>query len=286
MSIFTKIFVVLVMVLSVVLVALIVPFVVNTANYRDKWQSEQIAAQVAVRNAANREADLTHRLDRKSQEAHRLRQQVSSLETDLAAQNQRMNEQQRTIIRLQNENADVRSQLARLSSGLEQQAQVTGLLQEEVRERRDGQLRLQTQAIELGDELRASTTQVDTLSRQIRLLTEHNTDLTRQNEELMARVEMFATPDVEEALDTGFDPQNVIRGNVTQVQEIGDQTFVALNVGNNDTVREGMRFTIHHGDQYLGDVVITQVDQNTSAGRVVLQRAEITDDAQVVAGLR
>ncbi|MEX2672575.1 MAG: hypothetical protein WD294_10740 [Phycisphaeraceae bacterium] len=286
MSIFSKIFVVLVMVLSVVLVALIVPFAINTENYYDKWQSEEARRLIAENAQSNREAEFALSLDRAEQEKDRLRQQVTSLETDLAAQNRRMNDQQRTIIDLQNKNSDVRSQLARLSSGVDQQAQVNAVLQEEVRERREGEIRLQTQAIEIGDALRERSTQVDTLARQIRLLKEHNTDLSRQNEDLMARVETSSGPEVTEAMDGGFDPQTVIRGGVTHVQQIGDQTFVALNVGSNDTVREGMRFTIHDGDTYLGDTVITQVDQNTAAGRVILKRGDITSSAKVVAGLR
>ena len=286
MSIFTKIFVVLVMVLSVLLVALLVPFVINTEDYRGQLQNEQQQRQLAERRMSSQASLAEQQIDSVRQTADRLRAQISDQQRTISSLERNVNERERTIAQLRNDNADVRSQLARFSSGLEQAAQINAMLQDEVRTRREGEVRLQTQAIELSDRLQQQETQVSTLERQVRLMREHNEDLSRENEQLMARVETFARPDVEEALDGGFDPENVIRARVTQVQQIGDQSWVALNVGSNDGVREGMRFTIHTGERYFADVVIMQVDETTSAGHVILQRREIEDAAEATAGLR
>lgn len=293
MSIFTKIFVVLVMVLSVLLAALVVPFVVNTDNYREKWQNVQSQLNVQKYNAADREADLAQDIQKKNEMIKTYEDQVARLQAEVNNRDTQIQNLQAQVISLQNANSDVRGQLARLSTGLEQATQINEMLQSEVKNRREKMLTLQTQNIELTESLRDRTTQVDTLVRQVRLLKEQQEDLATQNERLsttVASLQQYADKaedlpgKLKSKLDTGVRPPVTIRGVVTDVKQIGDDQFVALNVGANDKVAEGMKFMIHRGDQYLGDVVVTQVDLNTSAGRVTLKKGEITANAEVMAG--
>jgi len=293
LSIFTKIFVVLVMVLSVLLAALVVPFVVNTDNYREKWQNVQSQLNVQKYNAADREADLAQDIQKKNEMIKTYEDQVARLQAEVNNRDTQIQNLQAQVISLQNANSDVRGQLARLSTGLEQATQINEMLQSEVKNRREKMLTLQTQNIELTESLRDRTTQVDTLVRQVRLLKEQQEDLATQNERLsttVASLQQYADKaedlpgKLKSKLDTGVRPPVTIRGVVTDVKQIGDDQFVALNVGANDKVAEGMKFMIHRGDQYLGDVVVTQVDLNTSAGRVTLKKGEITANAEVMAG--
>ncbi|QNN25289.1 hypothetical protein HED60_24405 [Planctomycetales bacterium ZRK34] len=293
MSIFTKIFVVLVMVLSVLLAALVVPFVVNTDTYRENYLNAQSQLEVQKYNAANRENDLSAQIQDKVELINQHKDEIARLQAELNSRDTQIQGLQAQVIQLQNANADVRGQLARLSTGLDQATQINAMLQEEIKDRRDKMLTLQTRGIELTESLRDRTTQVDTLVRQVRLLKEQQEDLTTQNETLVAKVESLAqyadkAPATAGGLDMKVGPgspsSTTIRGMITDVKQIGDDQFIAINVGANDKVAEGMKFMIHQGDTYLGDAVITQVDLNSAAGRVTLKRGEISPNSEVLAG--
>lgn len=292
MSILTKIFVVLVMVLSVLLVALVVPFVVNTDTYKAKWQQARAEKIIAQANASNREADLAAKIQSFEQQRSNLQDQISRLQSQLNERNSTIENQQGQLIELQNANEDVRGQLAQLSTGLKQATQINSMLQEEVRTRREQMLELQTRNVELNDKLRETKTQVETLTRQVRLLKEKNQDLASRNEELTDKLEsarVAAGPGegkgpMRLAGTAEFEPETAIRGSVTDVRKAGEETFIALNIGGNDNVEQGMRFMIHRGDRFLGNAVVTKVDANSAAARVTLQRGEITTDAEVLAG--
>ncbi|MBI1374974.1 MAG: hypothetical protein GC159_19830 [Phycisphaera sp.] len=290
MSIVTKIFIVLVMILSVLLVALIVPFVRNTDTYRKKYEETQKLLEVARKDVQIHEADLNARVNAHAAEiaewenvSTQLRAQINDKDTQIQAQAAR-------VIELQNANAAVEGRLAQLSAALKQATEINTALQDEIVDRREKMLKLQTRTIELSDQLRDMTTQRDTLVQLTRLNKETITDLEAQNQELVEKLDSLSAeskqkPETELSKITGgLVPTHAIQGIVTDVKVIGDDTFVAVNVGMNDGVKEGMKFMIHKGDVYLGDVIVNTVDRNSAAGRVTLKAGDITPNAEIMAG--
>ncbi len=289
MSLFTKIFVVLVMLMSVLLVGLVVPFVVNVDTFKSRWVAAMAEAETAKANYKTREADIaatiqgyTSGLEQKEAEIARLQQMISDKDKSLASG-------QAEVIALQNANTDVRAQLDKLTSAEKLHAEINKMLQEEIKTRRDESLTLVQRNVELTEKLNEETTESEAMQRQVRLFKEQIADLERQNQELAsaggaptaAPGQAAPTSD----LTKGFSPEFPIRGMVADVQTIGDEVFIAINVGSNDGVKEGMKFMIHKGDEYLGDAIIMQVDLNSAAGRVTLQRGTITaNEAEVLAG--
>jgi hypothetical protein len=291
LSIFTKIFVVLTMVMAVLLLALVVPFVMNTNTYRGDYTRVKNQLQIAEANAARAENDILAARQAAASEAATLNATIARLEGEVQKRDKDIQDAQGQLIALQNANADVRAELGRLSAGLQQQTQINGMLQEEIKTRRENSLKLETRAIELSEQLRDKTTQADTLIREVRLIKEQMADLEAQNREMANQVQSGgAKPGSSPSMATtggvnaGFNASVAVRGLVTDVQKIGDQTFVAINVGSNDQVCEGMRFMVHKGDQFLGNVVITKVDLNSAAGRVTLAKGDIKANDEVLSG--
>jgi len=71
------------------------------------------------------------------------------------------------------------------------------------------------------------------------------------------------------------------------VRQIAGDTFVQLNVGSQDAVRENMEFLVFRGaDQYLGTVVVDNVTDQASTARLRLAAAgaEVRPGDQVLAG--
>jgi vacuolar-type H+-ATPase subunit I/STV1 len=274
----------------VLLVALIVPFVRNTDTYRKKYEETQKLLEVARKDVQIHEADLNARINAHAAEiaewenvSTQLRAQINDKDTQIQAQAAR-------VIELQNANAAVEGRLAQLSAALKQATEINTALQDEIVDRREKMLKLQTRTIELSDQLRDMTTQRDTLVQLTRLHKETITDLEAQNQEIVEKLNELSAeskqkPETElSKIVGGIMPAHAIQGVVTDVKVIGDDTFVAVNVGLNDGVKEGMKFMIHKGDVYLGDVIVNTVDRNSAAGRVTLKAGEITPNSEVMAG--
>lgn len=295
LSIFTKIFVVLVMVVSVLLVGLIVAFVTNVETYRNQFNAAQAQAETFRLEAKVGQADHLAAVQAGVAERERYQSQISALQAEINQKNQSILQQQADLVALQAENANFKTELAKLAGGAEKDAQIIATLHEELTKRRDNETRLATQNIDLSRELNERVTEVATLERHTRLLSEQIEDLRRQNEELAQRADTAAGVAGRDGgrgrmaptgpLTRGIVPDNPIRGRVTDVERIGDGTFVTLNVGSNDGVREGMEFMVHKGDQFLGNAIVMVVDLNSAAARVTLQRGEIRpNEAEVLAG--
>ncbi|HEX7010561.1 MAG TPA: hypothetical protein VF184_11295, partial [Phycisphaeraceae bacterium] len=61
-------------------------------------------------------------------------------------------------------------------------------------------------------------------------------------------------------------------------------TLVQVNVGRSDGVQENMKFMVHRGDQFVGNLVIEAVDADASAGRIVLAKDQIQPGDAILAG--
>lgn len=296
LSILTKIFVVLATVLSILLVALLVPFVQNTQKIKDTnvtlTQERDVAkadAATARRLLTDAQAEATEAATGFAREKAQLVAQASDLANQLAAK-------ERDVVAAQGALTQAQSRLGELASAQEQSGKIITALNDEVKQRRDETLDLRTKNIALSDRVNELQTQNETLVQQIRLVKEQMFDLQTRVEQL-ADASTTGTPQAATTQQQGTTtataavtpvaavaPTNPVRGMITDVRQVGEITFVALNVGSNDEVREGMQFIVHEGQKFLGNVVITKVDLNSSAGRVTLAQAPIKANQQVLTG--
>jgi hypothetical protein len=292
LSIFTKIFIVLVMVVSVLLVGLIVAFVTNVDTYKQRWSTERAQAETFRLQAKLAQADHLAAVQAGAAERDRLQGEIEALRTEVNQKNQSLLLRQGEIAALQTENAGFKTDLAKLAGGAQKDAEIIATLNDELTRRREDSARKEAENIDLSRQLRERITEVATLERYGRLLTEQVEDLKRQNEELAQRADTAAGVAAADrgrpsppSLTPGIVPDHPIRGMVTDVAQIGDGLFVTMNVGSNDGVRNGMQFTVHRGEQFLGNAIVKVTDLNSSAALVTLQRGSIRpNEAEVLAG--
>ena len=216
-----------------------------------------------------------------------LNDELAQLKEDAAAQK---NAYEGEIAGLQNDLATAKSQaisaegqlqvkeaqLQQVSAGFEQQSAIIATMRSELDKARTDTLRNQKRNTELTDQNQTLSTELETAVEQVRLLKEKLADLENQ----LTRGGAVASRN--EAVGPTAGSVNV-RGVVTGVQTVADDVFVSVNVGSNDRVAEGMEFMIHDGGNFIGTLVISQVDLNSSAGRVTLATGEIRPNLQVLA---
>ncbi|NBC11053.1 MAG: hypothetical protein GVY24_04855 [Planctomycetes bacterium] len=280
MSIVTKIFVVLTTILALVIVPLMIAYVHNTAGIKGELEDVEQRRAVAVKEAQIINAQMAqtqNQVARAVEEADQARQRRLNEIDDLMTQ---ITSKQQQITDLQNSLDQRNAQINTLVAGNEQSGKIIQMLEEELGEKRDRLVKADRQNIELTDKNQELRVKVDTMNEQVRLLQEKLAGTREQLVEIEQQRRHGVSGDDETRPVPAVRP---IRGMITNVREVDGETFVAVNVGSNDQVAEGMLFIIHKADQYVGSLKITNVDLNSSAGRVTLTRGSVRPDLEVMA---
>lgn len=285
MSIITKILVVLVALAAVVLTPLLVVHVNNATEIRNLYEEE-----VSLRIAASQASETVQAQNTA------LRNTIVELNTTLAKGDLQLraekNDAERNALALQariNElstrNQGFESRLAEISSTMAEQAELIDTYAQRLDERQGRIANLQVTVVEQSRELASLQTERDVLSRTVRLLQEQMVDITAQYDDLNERYRLLVdTRAAESDAPIAPVPSVAIRGSIVEVREAGGQIFIAMNVGSNDRVMEGMEFIVHSGDVFLGNAVISMVDRNTASGVMTLVNGDVKVGSQVLAG--
>lgn len=275
MSTLSKVFAVLLVVFSVAFTSMTVSIVARTANWKETAQRYAEHARVVDTN---------------------LRQMIAASSAELAAAHDRVQANRAQISQLEQQVqsqaadvADLHAQIAKLTSekgsteamnrGLLAQLQSAEAARSQYQAQRDGLERknvdLDRRSIDLNDRVNELTAAVTVLQEEKRQYEQQLHILQQENDKLSNAMQRPGSGDQFES-PSGLALKGVeaatpvsgtaIRGRVTQVE--GD--LVTISVGRADGVTKGMKFVIHRGDEYVGDLVINAVDPNQSAGRLTI----------------
>lgn len=286
MSVLTRLFVIAVTILSVALVAVIVPFVAKTEDYRSQVQSAEDARVRAEVTARLRDAELANVQNRESERILKLNNQNQGLTTEVARLSEELNTSRALLATAKAENANNGANLAHLSASHEQFALIVESMRKELNERRGQALDRQKKIIELADESDRLKAELDSLTRQVRQYQETTVALEDRNadlEKMMGRLDPAIRQQIEGKDTNGsvktqpFMPDYLIDGKVTNIARLDDETFVELNIGSNDGVEKNMKFRIHRNGDFIANLVVTVVDVDACSGRITL-----LDDGQQV----
>lgn len=292
MSILTKIFVVLVTFLSVALVALIVPFVAKVEDYKAQLTSAEQAKIQAEATARVQQAEKAALAEQESQRIRDLTAEKNALVASIATLSADKDKLSGELLASQAEIARNAANTSRLTAANQQFAAITQSLQDELKQRREQMVELQTRIISLGDRNDELVSQLDSLKREVNRFKEQMASLQDQNRDYeraiekldpSVRSEIMGTPETS-AASRPFMPPVRIGGSVTNVQSVEGDTWVQINIGSNDGVEKNMKFWIHRGGKYMGTLVISAVDANASAGRMDIMESQVSQGDSVLTG--
>ena len=283
MSILTKIFVVLVTLLSVATATLIVAFVTNVHNYKDGNVQLKSELAIAVQRAESAQADVERDLNAKNTELTQLSGQIGDLRQQVNTLTTERDRLQQAVVDGRRMNDDIGVRLDQLSSGFDQLATINGVLQTEIRVRREESLKLQTRNIELAAEVRDKSVTLDQAQLMVKRLKEQLADAANRLRELETMTAGMREVESEDVVSPR--PDFPILGEVTDVREVGGSLLVELNVGMNDSVLPNMEFVLHDGGLFLANAQIIEVDENASGARVTLLKQGVRAD-QIKTGVR
>lgn len=277
MNALTKAFVVVVTILSVVLVALVIPFAARVPDYASQYEQMKQDRDTQLALAQEAATKVRNAIAAKGSELESALESISSLTTELdAANNQakaleaKLSQAQLTVERnsaaMQIAAAESQAKSDRLSQQAEQiktyistVAELQGqrsdlslsLIEERSKVRRlsDNYLRIQEENKSLAQQLLEKTALLKAANEQLAVFAEKEGDLP----------------------PAAVEPPMPIRGSVTKIEQVTDGlTFVQLNVGTRDLVKENMEFTVYRGDEFVGKVRIASVDTADSVGQLFI----------------
>ncbi len=283
MSIFTRIFVFLVMILAVIAAILTMVYTKNQDNYKQKYRQELARRAVAELNEGGRELDLQTRIQEQVGQIESRDAIIRTLNSDKDTLLSSINALNITIAEEKAKNDASEARFTQLTTTNQRLSGTNTALSNEIKQRRANELRLEKKNAELVTTLRDRDTQVDTYDAQVRLLQDQVKDQEARIEELTEKLAKAPKPS-DSSTQVAVQPKVLIQGQVTSVTKINKEVFIAINVGRNDKVTKGTRFVIHKGDVYLGTAEIMEVDDNTSAGRVIIEQGQIAQGASVLSG--
>lgn len=252
----TKILVVLAAVLAIALAALSVAVTTNAQRIGEKYLAETMKRETISATLQQAVADSSAELARLQSESEMLRQQTSDALKEKEVL-QRENNQLLADAKTARLDADsIQARIDQLAATSQTQAELLDSMYSEVSSLRESELRSSQQEIQLAD-------RISDLSAELEVAIETN----RALQERLASLQPGGGG-LPQGSRTNA-PRGPVYGTITDVREDASGRMLAeVNLGSADRVEEGMKLTIFRGNQYLGNLVVDNVDLNVAIGEV------------------
>lgn len=288
MSTLTKVFIVVLVVFSIVFTTMTISIVAQSSDWRDTAQKYEEHARVADTNLRNEIAAsaATEATLRDSIKSHL--EKIGEVEGQLKVNGAELARLRSDLAKAESEKSSAEA----MNRGLLAQLQIADAGRAEYRKQRDEiekrNIELERRNIDLNDRVNEQTARIAVLFEQRRQYEQQLHILKSENEKLSRDAGRPAGASVLEA-PPGTAMANVkpltpisatpVRGKVLEVSG----NLVTISVGTADGVQNDMVFKIHRANRYVGDLKITVVNPDQSAGRMVrttlqpLQGDEVSD---------
>ncbi len=284
MSPTTKIFVVLNAVLAIIVSIATISFVAQTHNWKQLSDDERRARVVAETQLRNEMAVFKAREQLLLEQNRNLTETQSELARARDQLQAELNRARQESAAFSEENRSLTATMQKLTSELAVARASEEELKDRIYDPADGILfqmtDLQKRNTDLNQRVKELTQQTRLQYEQIRQLQQQRYALEQQVADLSEQVQAVRAgtltptavgPQLDKAVALTPPATQPIRGKVQELQG----KMAQISVGAADGVKQGMRFVIYRGGEYLGDLQIELVEPNRSAGTLTLVRGEI-----------
>lgn len=274
MHILTKIFVVLAALLSLLVSALAITYSINAERIADEYADARQKADAATANlrvsTENHQLEVTQmrgQLETKNLEIADLRQELDASRYDaqqLAAEKREAEAQ----------TAAVQTQVAQFGVTADNLTELVETYRDEVTLLRGKELTNRDQRLDLEDTIADQASRLQVFNQTVRALREQLRDAQRTIQELSSGRTVARSSGAAESLRTI--PGTVVFGRVEDVRAEADsgRTLVQVDLGSNDGVQAQTELDIVRGNDYVGTIVVDDVDLQVSVGYVRLTNGD------------
>ncbi|NOS99578.1 MAG: hypothetical protein HOP29_03020 [Phycisphaerales bacterium] len=272
MSPVTKVLIVVLVVFCIAFSMVAISLTAQTSDWKALAEEFQQAAQIA--DASQRSLMASHAAELASarDNINDLLGRLGKLETDLQSSQEENARQGNEIAQLMTDNRRADALAQRLTNELGIAQNGRNAVEEQRRQLEARNIDLESRNIALNDRVNELTTQVTILDQQRRQQEQQINILRTENEKLALQSGVPGVgPEVTATTVPGVSPITPVPApRITGEVQAVEGEYVTLTVGSNDQVTKGMVFVVSRGaDTYVGDVEITDVEPDLSAGRLI-----------------
>lgn len=286
MSTLTKILIILLTVSSFVLCGIVVNYVANAENYKEKYDSVE-----DDRNGLNQKnIALTKRVNETIDEKQRLDKKLRGEITSLKKKYEQLDTEFKNLKREKAALEERVTNFASLVEGFEKTNDQQGLLLkntlDELKKVQDEVIKLQANLDETSGTLLDKMAIIDTMEREKKQLLEEKSELRESLDKLLMSggktpVEPKPVTPIKEPAKPARELTREIglKGLVTDVDL--KNSMASISIGKADGVKEGMRFHVTRGDEFICDILIIHIEEEESVGilELIQQPLKVGDNA-------
>lgn len=285
MSTLTKILVVLLTLSSIFLCGIVVTYVANADNYRQKYNDIRADKDSLSKKVGDLTKQVNEKIEQKKQLENKLNSEIASLKAESG-------ELQTNLDNAEREKAVLLQKVNNWTSITKDFYQTTDKQGQLLKNTLDELNKVQAEQIRQRKELNETTTALVEKMAIIETLESENRRILEEKTELQNRLDQFLQPVGKIAAEAvPVTPrEGVARPATPEVRDIALQGLVTavdlknsvatISIGTADGVKEGMRFHVTRGDEFLCDILIIDVDAEEAVGvlELVQQQPKVGDN--------
>lgn len=274
MSPLTKILIVLLTLSSILLCGVVVAYVGSATDYKKQSETYRVQLQAEREKQAKATKDLEQKRAQFEQAEQRLSQQITSLNSEINTLRDELATAERRKEELLDEAGKWKAAMTSANTTYAEQGKLLENTLAELDKARSERTKMKKELDETSNELIRKLAVIETLQKKVRTLEEETAELqSRLSEPLtpLGKQVAPATPVTPQAIAAKpAEPvRNIdLRGLVTAVDM--KNSMASISLGSVDGVREGMKFHVTRGGEFICDIVIISVDVEESVGMLEL----------------
>lgn len=288
MSTLTKILIILLTISSIFLCGIVVTYVANADNYRQKYNKLKVRDDELSEKAKDLTKQVNEQITKSEQLEDKLNAEITSLKAETDKLQINLNNSEREKAVLLQKVGSMASVVETTSQTAKQQTQLFEKAQEELEKVRAEQIKQKKALNETSASLLEKMAIIETLEAEKKRLAEEKTELRSRLDQLLrptgevAVAPVPVTPRKEIARPRLTTPPAVeaigLKGLVTEVDL--KNKMASISIGAADGVKEGMKFHVTRGDEFICDILILDVDTEEAVGilELVEQQPRVGDN--------
>jgi len=274
LSTLTKVLIVLLTIASIFLCGIVVTYVANADDYKQQYDNLNNSYQAAKKNEDNAKTQLNNTIEEKDRDTEKLGEQIASLEEQI---NKLKSDLTTAGIDRDDANRKVNNWAAIVMDFSKTMENYEKLTKDALKERDLKEAELIKQDKELKDTTAAlmeNMAIVKQLQEGSKRLLEEKTELQNKLDQYLrqygkAIAEPMPVTAIQEAVSLAPPTKDIdLNGSITEVDL--KNLLAEISIGTADGVKEGMRFHLTRGDNFICDIVILDVWPEKAVGWIEL----------------
>jgi cell shape-determining protein MreC len=275
LSTLTKILIVLLTLSSIFLCGIVVTYVANADNYRQKYDGLKTDKDSLSKKVEDLTKQVNENIEQKKQVENKLSSEITSLKAEKG-------ELQTNLDNAEREKAALLQKVNSWTSITKDFSQTNDKQGQLLKNTLDELNKVQTEQVSQRKELDETTKALEEKMAIIETLQAENKRIQEEKTELQNRLDKFlrpvgkiaaeavpVTPREEAARPATTEARNIaLQGLVTAVDL--KNSMATISIGTADGVKEGMRFHVTRGNEFLCDILIVDADIKEAVGALEL----------------